>query len=320
MSPEQARGHKTVDERSDVWAMGVVLYRMLTGVVPNDDVDMFGELILRITTVPVPPVQSLAPWVDPQVADLVERALEIEKEGRFANAQEMLEAVVAIIGADWAISDDDLEPISVEIKSVVAEPSRRRVADEASFADTRADAPAAPTQPNGDTYSAVTGATPPRPASRARLYLALAVVLGGGLTLAAMVMRSERPEALARMDAVFAIDHARAIDAATARQAVTSEPAANLAPTIRLTIDAKPQAVDVYLDGAKIGTTADKLAIARGEREIVLVLKKPGYRDTEVRLVPAADILVSASLVPLGKAPLGKAGRPPGHPDLESPL
>jgi serine/threonine-protein kinase len=68
MSPEQARGSKEVDQRADVWSMGVVLYQMLTGHTPHEDTTALGELIISICTEEPPPVQQLSPWVPPDIA------------------------------------------------------------------------------------------------------------------------------------------------------------------------------------------------------------------------------------------------------------
>src|SRR5690606_32257174 len=60
MSPEQARGIKDLDARSDLWAMGVLLYEMLTGRLPYD-AENTGDLIVMILTEEPIAVERLRP-------------------------------------------------------------------------------------------------------------------------------------------------------------------------------------------------------------------------------------------------------------------
>ena len=83
MSPEQARGRKTVDQRSDIWSVGVVLYEALTGTTPHAQAETIGEIIIQICATPPRPVQELAPWVPQAVADIVHKALALESCGSF---------------------------------------------------------------------------------------------------------------------------------------------------------------------------------------------------------------------------------------------
>ena len=98
MAPEQVRGFKTVDARADVWALGRVLFKLLTGQTPNQDQGAgFGAVLLGICTVPAPSVQLLAPWVPVEVAEILRRALSIPAEQRYADAHQMSIALRALI-------------------------------------------------------------------------------------------------------------------------------------------------------------------------------------------------------------------------------
>lgn len=97
MSPEQARGLRTVDHRSDLWSLGVIVFRCLTGVLPFDG-ESLGDLLVKICTAPVP-VPSLAlPGIPPSVDAWVQRALEREPSLRFATAQELSDALAFACG------------------------------------------------------------------------------------------------------------------------------------------------------------------------------------------------------------------------------
>jgi serine/threonine protein kinase len=120
MSPEQARGHKDIDFRADIWSLGIVLYQALTGRTPYQDNDALGDLIIAICTETPEPVQHLAPWVPPEVAAVVHRALRIDPAERFQSANEMLSAIALLIPGDWTIREDMLRPVTDVERSSIA--------------------------------------------------------------------------------------------------------------------------------------------------------------------------------------------------------
>ncbi len=105
MSPEQALGRKNIDHRSDVWSLGVVLYEALTGKAPHADTETIGELIVSICHKPARHVQDLAPWVSPEVATIVHRALALDPASRFASAADMFQAIRAQLPHGYALEE-----------------------------------------------------------------------------------------------------------------------------------------------------------------------------------------------------------------------
>ena len=97
MSPEQARGNVSLDHRTDLWSLGVVLYQALTGRTPNHDIDALDRIVLALVSTPPRPVQELAAWVPPEVAAIVERALRMDPAERFQSAEEMRAALLALL-------------------------------------------------------------------------------------------------------------------------------------------------------------------------------------------------------------------------------
>ncbi len=87
ISPEQVRG-KRGDARSDIYALGVMLYEMLTGVVPFSGANPFAVMNDRLLNQPVPP-RELEPSITPQLQEIVYRAMEREPKNRYASAREM---------------------------------------------------------------------------------------------------------------------------------------------------------------------------------------------------------------------------------------
>jgi serine/threonine protein kinase len=87
IAPEQVRG-KRGDARTDVYAMGVMLYEMLTGKVPFPGENPFVSMNDRLVNDPVPP-RNIDPSITPELQEIVYRALEREPKNRYASAREL---------------------------------------------------------------------------------------------------------------------------------------------------------------------------------------------------------------------------------------
>jgi serine/threonine-protein kinase len=87
MSPEQAKGSRAIDSRSDLYAVGVILYECITGQVPFS-AETFNELIFRIVLESPPPVESFVPNLDPAFTAIIHKAMAREVNERFQTAEE----------------------------------------------------------------------------------------------------------------------------------------------------------------------------------------------------------------------------------------
>ena len=102
LSPEQARG-APVDQRSDLYSLGIVIYEMLTGKVPFTG-DAPVEIAMKhLNAVPEPP-SKLRPEIPHDLDAIVMRALAKEPEQRYASAEEM-DADLARVARGVAVSE-----------------------------------------------------------------------------------------------------------------------------------------------------------------------------------------------------------------------
>ncbi len=89
MSPEQAQGY-TVDERTDVWALGLVLYEMLAGRPAYPELPSYEQFIIHLVSHPPDPLPRVAPWVPDELATVVHGALEHDPTARIQNCTELV--------------------------------------------------------------------------------------------------------------------------------------------------------------------------------------------------------------------------------------
>src|SRR5437899_1995187 len=89
MSPEQTRG-QNLDERSDIFSLGVVLYQMIAGRTPFEGTTA-ADLIASILKVEPPSLVQFASGVPPDLQGIVEKALRKDKQERYQTVREMLD-------------------------------------------------------------------------------------------------------------------------------------------------------------------------------------------------------------------------------------
>jgi serine/threonine protein kinase len=107
MAPEQARGDSTLDQRVDLWAVGVILYEALTARRPFVATN-YNALLVKILTSRPRPIQKIVPSIPDAVAALVDKALSKMREDRFQSAREFIQALEQVRRA--CVAEDPHEP------------------------------------------------------------------------------------------------------------------------------------------------------------------------------------------------------------------
>ena len=96
MSPEQTRGTKDMDHRSDLWSLAVIMYQMLTGKRPFEG-SVLGDVLFKIYNEEPEPPTSIVPELPDGVDALFLRALHRDPDERYQSAPELVAAFAGVV-------------------------------------------------------------------------------------------------------------------------------------------------------------------------------------------------------------------------------
>ncbi len=97
MSPEQAQGIKSVDARSDLWSLAVIVYQCLTGRLPFES-EALGDLLVKIIVSPIPVPSQVCPGLPSGFDRWWAKAAERNPEARFQTAKEFNDTLQLALG------------------------------------------------------------------------------------------------------------------------------------------------------------------------------------------------------------------------------
>ncbi|MEA2696258.1 MAG: eukaryotic-like serine/threonine-protein kinase [Myxococcales bacterium] len=257
MSPEQCEGKPEIDHRADVYALGVVLFEMLTGMIPFGG-EGYGEIILKHITVPAPSARSIVKKLSPALDSILFRALSKDPAQRFQtmaqfrSALQDPEAYAAATEPAAGIHDD----ISARMRAAL--PMARR-------AIRLQPAPqSGPSTFEGGAGEIHDGDLDRIPRSRhGRTILAMGAAALAGMVIAIMMIHRHPAGLLATAVA-------------------PSRPA-----TVRVNVSSDPDGATVTsADGTVIGTTPLSTEVTYGDTPIEYVIRKDGYAAKTTSIVP----------------------------------
>jgi serine/threonine-protein kinase len=203
MSPEQIRSARDVDERSDIWALGVVLYELLAGAGPFAAATT-GETFAKIFSEPPPPLRARRPDVPDELSAVIQHCLERDVRRRVQNVGELVSKLLPFGRGGMALS--------VERSQGAAPPSVPAGAETVTFG------------------AAVSLKSAPRTRATRRATPAIVLTVAGALLVAAALTYALRPRPGP------AVPHATGPNATAASAALGRQTAAGSAQTaIRLT-------------------------------------------------------------------------------------
>ena len=274
MSPEQGWGHP-VDHRSDIYAIGVILYELLTGHVPFTGETMMEVLNRHIYEVP----NVDHPHISQEVGAIILKAMQKDRELRFQSMAEMIEAIESV-GTGASL----VQVVDEEIKAPWG-PVTARYTTAITQITVGEHAP--------DTAPGVLVEEPPKKSGRGMM-IGLLLVGVASLGVIAMVLNSggDPPVEEPKQEA----------PAVAAPAEVDEEPEPEPPPPVVIEPDAATVSVKIGTPGVEaqildardeaiygMTNSPEGVQIRQGEEPVKLILRASGYEDLEVSVVPDVD-------------------------------
>lgn len=293
MSPEQCAG-TGVDNKTDIYAVGVILYEMVTGQVPFDADTLMGILTKHMYEEPVPP-RELPP---PQNV-----------------SAEMEQVVLRCLLKDPAVRYQSMEELASDLKKVQA----GEVPDAVHMPR-----PAAPSPPTGGfaTQGAMRPTAPsfsdseipgPPTSSKAPMLVGIAIAIAaivGGVVMLGGGEGDPAPLAPA------AAEQAAPTEPATADEETEAPPVAP-APAVSVVVTSVPLGAEVYRGGEFVGVTPYTMTRPDGDDRVELELRLDGYKSADAAVSAITGETLPIRLTKASKSTKPSKSRPRPRPKTE---
>ena len=111
MSPEQCCGERDIDQRADVWALGVILYECLSGKRPVDGENL-GQFVTRLLRDEIVPLERLMAGLPSELVRVVGRMLSRDRENRPRDLVEARDALSRVAGLSAELGEIDIDSVA----------------------------------------------------------------------------------------------------------------------------------------------------------------------------------------------------------------
>ena len=300
MSPEQCRG-KDVDHRTDLYAFGVLVYVMLTGVYPFDADDYMSILMKQISDQPEPPSthnENLTPEIDQVVLWLMQKDPALRPPD-LRTAMRALEQAASTAGLATPLPTSSWDAQTGPVLKVPTQPPHTSAARITRGVDT----------PESQL---------PLPARRSRAPLfaigaLAAAAIGVVVVIATRTPEHEKPAP----PPPPVVEHTVTPPPPPPPQHVAAPD--QVPQTVIITIEGVPDGTEVFVGGMTAGAAPGPVQLPRVAEGMVLTFKADGYLPTSKTLVPDHDQTLAVTLKKKSSG-TGTGGKRPGRDDIENPF
>ncbi len=290
MPPEQIIGDPPLDRRADIFAAGMLLWELVTGSSPwESQPDIV--VINRVINGEIPSLQSVAPSAPKEILDICAKAIQVDRDKRYATAAEMEAAIEHVLAKmEPRVLPRDIGQVLMQAFGDVRASTKRIIEEQVARAE-RGDRAPGLSVPHVADILTPSGSDPPRRAVTLwRTGLAVTLGLGGvALFLFLSPLRHAPPPP-------------SAATAAAPPAAPQSEPPPSLPQAVEVRASADPPSSVLYFDDEKLqGNPAVVRRPLDGSRHVIRAEAK-GYADRskEVVMDSASDVVITLEKVSKG--------------------